>query len=286
MEVFMKPVGLFQRIFFFLLSTSLCLAHAEERLELPLANIYRQGVDVSRYWVSEKLDGVRASWNGSVFLSRNGNSYQAPAWFSAGFPKVRLDGELWMGRGTFQQLVSAVRKQQPVDEEWRGIRYMVFDLPAAEGGFSKRLESLERLFHEIDSPYMQRVEQYRLADHRSLMEKLQQVVAEGGEGLMLHHEEALYLAGRSDDLLKVKPYMDAEALVIAHLPGKGKYVGQLGALLVESTQGKRFRIGTGFTDAERRHPPPVGSWVSYKYHGHTDQGVPRFPSFLRVRTEE
>lgn len=285
MESVLRALKPFQRVFLFLFLSSFCFAHTRAAPELPLANIYREGVDVSHYWVSEKLDGVRAYWNGSAFLSRNGNSYQAPDWFTAGFPKAPLDGELWMGRGTFQQLISAVRKQQAVDEEWRGIRYMVFDLPAAEGGFSKRLESLERLFRQIDSPYMQRVEQYRLVDHQSLMDRLQQVVADGGEGLMLHHADALYHAGRSDDLLKVKPYLDAEARVIAHLPGKGKYTGQLGALLVESVQGKRFRIGTGFTDAERQHPPPVGSWVSYKYHGHTDEGVPRFPSYLRLRAE-
>jgi DNA ligase-1 len=242
-------------------------------------------VDIQRYWVSEKLDGVRAYWNGSVFLSRGGNRYTAPEWFTIGFPLEPLDGELWMGRGRFQQLVGAVRTQQPVDEAWRQIRFMVFDLPAEELDFSQRLVRLEELLADIDSPYIQLVRQYRITDHQALMQQLEQTVASGGEGLMLHHEDALYLAGRSDDSLKVKPYLDAEARVLEHLPGKGKFSGLLGSLLVESMNGKRFRIGSGLSDNERRHPPPVGAIVTYKYHGYTADGIPRFPSYLRIRSE-
>jgi DNA ligase-1 len=102
---------------------------------------------------------------------------------------------------------------------------------------------------------------------------------------MLHRGASRYASGRSDDLLKLKPYLDAEARVVAHLPGKGKYRGLMGALLVESTQGGRFRIGTGFSDAERVDPPPIGAQITYRYHGFTDAGIPRFPSFLRVREE-
>ncbi|MEN8180420.1 MAG: DNA ligase [Pseudomonadota bacterium] len=275
------PILLFSALW---LTGAFC-AQALEKPGLPLANIYREGVDLSQYWVSEKLDGVRAYWTGSLFLSRNGNGYAAPVWFTAGFPSVPLDGELWMGRASFQQLVSAVRKQQPNDLDWHRIQYMVFDLPTAIGGFTERLERLESLIQQSNSPYIQLVEQVRVPDHQSLMKRLAQVVEAGGEGLMLHHEASRYQAGRSDDLLKVKPYMDAEARVIAHLPGQGKYTGLLGALLVESADGKRFRIGTGFSDAERRMPPAIGSLVTYQYRGFTDSGVPRFPSYLRVREE-
>ena len=285
MNRFRRHLNALRFVFLLCLLAPFCLVGAGEPPELPLANIYREGVDLRHYWVSEKLDGVRAYWNGSVFLSRNGNDYPAPEWFTAGFPRVALDGELWMGRGSFQRLVGAVRRQQPLDDEWRKIRYMVFDLPSKTGGFSQRLERLERLFNHIDSPYIQLVRQSRLSDHRSLMNRLEQVADLGGEGLMLHHEDALYRAGRSDDLLKVKPYQDAEARVIEHLPGKGKFSGQLGSLLVESLDGKRFRIGTGFTESERRHPPPLGTVVTYKFHGYTTDGIPRFPSFLRVREE-
>jgi DNA ligase-1 len=262
-----------------------CLADTPAKPDLALANLYREGVDLDRYWVSEKLDGVRAYWDGSRLLSRQGNRYAAPSWFTRGFPPVPLDGELWAGRGHFQQLVGTVRKGQPDDEEWREVRYMVFDLPGDSGDFSRRLQHLQNFFETIDSPYIRLVQQVRVADHRQLMQRLADVVEAGGEGLMLHRAGSTYQGGRSDDLLKVKPYMDAEARVIAHLPGQGKYTGMLGALLVETPDGRRFRLGTGFSDAERASPPPLGSLVTYKYHGLTDSGLPRFASFLRIRKE-
>jgi DNA ligase-1 len=268
-----------------LLLSSACRAEDPTKPDLLLANVYRQGVDLSQYWVSEKLDGVRAYWDGSRFISRQGNPYAAPEWFTRGFPQIPLDGELWAGRERFQQLVGTVRKLQPDDDEWRRVRFMVFDLPDGEGDFSRRLQDLQRLFAEIDSPYIQLVRQERVTDHRQLMQRLARMVEAGGEGLMLHRAGAAYRGGRSDDLLKVKPYRDAEARVVAHLPGQGKYTGLLGALLVETPEGRRFRIGTGFSDAERASPPPIGCLVTYQYHGLTDSGIPRFPSFLRVREE-
>ena len=103
---------------------------------------------------------------------------------------------------------------------------------------------------------------------------------------MLKRIDSLYAAGRSDDLLKVKTHNDAEATVVGHLPGKGKYRGMLGALKVQLDNGRQFRIGTGFSDAERRNPPPVGALVTFRYRGYTATGLPRFASYLRVRNDE
>jgi len=76
---------------------------------------------------------------------------------------------------------------------------------------------------------------------------------------------------------------DDDARVLAHLPGKGRHAGRMGALLVETPRGVRFRLGTGFTDRQRDNPPAVGQWVTYRYRGLTEAGVPRFASFLRVQ---
>ena len=252
---------------------------------LLLANTYREGIDLDRYWVSEKLDGVRARWDGKTLVSRGGNRFNAPAWFTEGFPRVPLDGELWMGRDTFDRLSGAVRRQTPDDAEWRMIRFMVFDLPASPAPFDERLARLRGLFETIESPRIALVEQFRVSDHNALMETLGRVVDAGGEGLMLHRETSLYTAGRTDDLLKVKRYDDAEAVVVGHLPGNGRLAGMLGALLVEMPDGRRFRLGTGFSDEERREPPPPGATVTYKYYGKTRNGLPRFASFLRIREE-
>ena len=252
---------------------------------LLLANVYRDGIDLGRYWVSEKLDGVRARWDGETLVSRGGNRFNVPAWFTEGFPRVPLDGELWMGRGTFERLSGAVRRKIPDDAEWRTIRFMVFDLPGSPVPFDERLQRMREMFETIESPCIALVGQFRVADHGALMAALARVVDGGGEGLMLHRGGSLYTAGRSDDLLKVKRYDDAEAVVVGHLPGKGRLAGMLGALLVEMPDGRRFRLGTGFSDEERREPPPLGTTVTYKHFGKTRNGVPRFASFLRIRDE-
>lgn len=254
--------------------------------DLMLANVYREGIDLSAYWASEKLDGVRAYWDGARLISRGGNRIAAPDWFTEGFPSLPLDGELWMGRGTFERLSGTVRRQDPDPRAWRAVRYMVFDLPGMPAPFGQRLQRLKTLLAHPSNAHIQLVEHFRIADHAALMDRLSDILEVGGEGLMLHRDGSGYRAGRRGDLLKVKPYLDAEARVIAHLPGKGKYAGMLGALLVTEPGGLSFRLGTGFSDAERRSPPPIGSLVSFRYQGRTSRGLPRFASFLRARSEE
>lgn len=247
-----------------------------------LAAPYRDEIDPAAYWVSEKLDGVRALWDGQVLRFRSGGRIPAPAWFVAALPPRPLDGELWIERRSFERLASAVRKQQPVDAEWRQVRYMVFDLPGEPGTFTQRIERIREIA-AAGPPWLGAVEQFRVADRQALRRRLDEVVAAGGEGLMLHRADAGWVAGRSGVLLKLTPWLDAEARVVRHLPGKGRLQGLLGALEVEGADGRRFRIGSGFTDAQRQAPPPVGALVTYRYRELTARGLPRFPRFLRIR---
>ena len=256
---------------------------------LLLANNYQPDINLQNYWVSEKFDGVRAYWNGANFVSRQGNVFHAPQWFTGVLPEMALDGELWLGRGEFERLSGMVRRQLPDDFSWSGIKFMIFDLPGHTGVFDERLifdERLKRLKEivaDINSPHIQLVEQFKVSSHKVLMKKLDDIVEQGGEGLMLHLGSSLYKNGRSDDLLKLKKHFDAEAMVINHIPGKGKYKGMLGSMLVETVDKKRFKIGTGFSDLERKNPPAIGSIIAYKYFGLTNKGIPRFASFMRVR---
>lgn len=252
---------------------------------LILAKVYRGDISLADYWVSEKYDGVRGYWDGSQLFTRSGRRIAAPAWFTAGWPQVPLDGELWAGRGRFEQAQSTVARETPDDTTWRGIRYMVFDLPAHPGSFDERLVALDKLIAVLGIAWLQAVPQRKLADRAALLGLMKQTVKVGGEGLMLHRGASLYRGVRNDDLLKLKPYEDAEAIVIAHRPGKGKFAGMLGALVVQTPAGVRFNLGTGFSDAQRRDPPPVGSTVTYRYVALNASGVPRHASFLRVRRE-
>ena len=260
-------------------------AWAADAPALLLANVYRPGLRLADYWVSEKYDGVRGYWDGHTLRSRGGETVAAPAWFTAGWPDTPMDGELWAGRGRFSHAQSTVRQQQPDDAAWREMRFMVFDLPAHGGTFDQRLPALNQLVESLNQPWVQAVPQQRVASDAALQKLLLRTVRAGGEGLMLHRGASMYRAGRSDDLIKVKTHEDTEAKVVAHLPGQGRHAGRLGALVVEMPSGQRFRLGAGLTDAERDHPPPVGSWVTYRFRGTHDSGVPRFASFVRVRDD-
>lgn len=255
-----------------------------------LANVYHPGIDLRDYWVSEKYDGVRGFWDGEKLLTRGGERVAAPAWFTAGWPKTPMDGELWAGRGKFSTAVSTTRQQlSPVaDAQWRHIRFMVFDLPGYNGTFTERIAPMQNTVAAIGQPCVQMVAQSRVDSHAALQALLEKTVKLGGEGLMLHRGEAPYKAMRSDDLLKVKTHEDAEARVTAHIAGRGKYAGRLGALLVEipakgSQPDRRFKLGTGFSEAQRINPPAVGALVTYRFRGLNDSGIPRFASFVRVR---
>lgn len=234
-------------------------ALAADAPALLLAQVYRPGLPLQDYWVSEKYDGVRGFWDGRTLRTRGGETVRAPAWFTAGWPEVPMDGELWAGRGRFSHAQSTTRQQQPGDVAWRQIRFMVFDLPGDKGTFDQRLPALSALVESLGQPWVQAVPQRRVANDAALQALLHRTVRAGGEGLMLHRGASLYRAGRSDDLIKLKTHEDTEARVIAHLPGKGRHAGRMGALLVEMPSGQRFRLGAGFSDADRERPPPVDS---------------------------
>lgn len=257
------------------------------RPPLMLAGVYRTAYSLADAWMSEKYDGVRAYWDGQRLWTRGGQWIAAPAWFTAGWPATPLDGELWAGRGRFEAAVSTVRQQQPDDAAWRTLRYMVFDMPAHGGAFSARQMALHAAVAQLGHPWVQAVAQQPVASAHSVQALLTRTVADGGEGLMLQQAGGRYLPGRSAELVKLKPFDDAEGHVVAHVPGQGRLQGRMGALWLEmpaADGGKpvRFKLGTGFTDAQRQHPPAVGSWVSFRFRGYTGQGVPRFASYLRA----
>jgi DNA ligase-1 len=237
--------------------------------------------DIKGWWASEKLDGVRAYWNGKNLMTRNNNVLHAPQWFLDDLPKnCHLDGELFMGRGKFQQTVSVVRKHDGGDL-WKGVRYLVFDIPTIPGGFEARYEALKSIFR--GSQYCERVTHQQVHTTAEVAAEAKKVWALGGEGIMLRQPGSKYERKRSSTLLKVKNFFDDIALVVDHEPGKGKHEGRLGALVCLTSSTKlRFQVGTGFSDAERESPPPVGTLIKYAYTELTDAGIPRFPRYLCI----
>jgi len=251
-----------------------------------LAKPWLPALNPADFLVSEKLDGVRALWDGSSLRFRSGRPIAAPSWFLTALPSAELDGELWMGRHSFERLSGAVRKEVPVDAEWKEMRYMLFDAPRADERFAQRAQRVEALVAAAQQPWLQAVVQSTVSNAAALQARLDEVIAAGGEGLVLHRASALWTSGRSDDVRKLKASPDEEGVVLAHLPGTGKYQGRMGALLLQTPEGKRFALGTGFSDAERTDSPAIGSVVTYRYRDRTASGLPKFASFVRVRPAE
>ena len=278
-----------------LLSVVICAVYfpvfaAQPAPQFLLAQQYKSGIDISQYLISEKYDGVRAMWDGKQLYTRQGNIINAPNWFTKDLPKTPLDGELWIARGQFDALSGAVRKEMPIDAEWQQITYNIFELPNAPGPFEARAKLILAIVNNAHANnqalHLKAVNQFRLKDEAGLQAKLKQVVKNGGEGLMLHLASAEYITGRSTVLIKLKPLYDAEATVIAHTAGKGKYTGKLGAMVVKTPEGIIFKLGSGLSDAQRVSPPKIGSLVTYTYKDKTKNGKPKFARFLRVRDEK
>nr|WP_315475615.1 DNA ligase [uncultured Undibacterium sp.] len=274
------------------MSTGLSLSDRDSSpnlaLVLPqaLSDARQLGTNITDYLMSEKIDGVRAYWDGKQLYFRSGRLIGAPAWFTERFPAHPMDGELWIGRAQFERLSGAVRRQQANDEEWRQIQYCLFEYPLASGDFRQRLQDLQNTVEKLQIPWLRVIPQEAVKSIEQLGTKLRQLTLQKAEGLVLHRASAEFQSGRSEFVYKLKPQHDAEAKVIAIQAGKGKYQGMMGALLLETHEGIRFKLGTGFDDEQRKNPPHVGTFVTYRYRDLTSNGLPKFASFVRVYRPE
>lgn len=250
--------------------------------QLMLATVWHPTDDPTGWWVSEKYDGVRGYWDGTRMLSRGGEVIALPRAFRDQLPPFAVDGELWTGRGGFATTLSTVRDRVP-GQGWEKIHYLIFDAPAAAGPFEARLARVQQWLTRRAPDQVEIAKQVRCIGPVQLEQLLDEIEAQGGEGVMLRAAASPYQSGRSLYLRKYKRFDDAEARVLGYNPGKGKYAGMVGSLEVELPDGTRFAVGSGLSDGERQNPPPIGTIITFKHHGWTRHGKPRFPTFWRVR---
>jgi len=238
------------------------------------------------WYLSEKLDGVRATWDGKNFITRNGNILNAPWRIIGALQKLQLgrtvlDGELYMGRGNFQECCGIVRRNE---DEWIGIEFHVFDIIGSNEIFFKRYRALQDLAPRLPK-FARIVDQESVVHVDDVWAKHEKLTSNGAEGVMLKNPASLYQHKRSSDLLKVKKFDECEAMVIGTTVGEGKYASCIGALICTLPNGKQFQCGSGLSDDQRYSNSWVGRKITVKYFELTKDGVPRFPIFKGIRTD-
>ena len=232
--------------------------------------------------MSEKLDGVRAYWDGKKLISRGGHEFKVPLWFIKDFPPFEIDGELWSKRGDFDNISGIVRTQTP-HKEWGQLTYNIFEVPNQKDGLLSRLSVLEKYLNKHPNSYIKILKQSTCKDENHLKTFLKEVEAKGGEGIVVRDGNAPYINKRTSKALKVKSFDDEECEVVGFKNGKGKYEGKVGSLTCKQKNGQIINIGSGLSDALRKNPPDIGTEITFKYNGLTKYGKPRFPVYLRVR---
>jgi len=273
-------------------------AAKKDKFELLKLSEYK-GQNVGGWLASEKLDGVRAYWDGRNLRSRNGKILAAPEAWSAHFPPFALDGELYTARGEFEKIQSIVMDKTPSVAAWSEVKFYVFDVPEGGGGLLERLSELEKFIAKNPQAgqNLKIIKQVKVKDNAEFEAFAEHIVAKGGEGAVVREPNAPYERKRSKNALKYKKFKDAECEVTAINAGTGKYAGLMGSVTCKALSaagsnqdeqiphGVKFKVGSGFSDEERANPPKIGSIITYKYQNLTAKGLPRFPIFLRVRED-
>ena len=263
------------KLILFVIAFSLSLF--AEKPNLLLLKTYKDQ-NISGWVMSEKLDGIRAYWNGKILISRGGKIIHAPKWFTQNYPPFEIDGELWSKRGDFENISSIVRDKMP-SEQWHEIKHYIFEVPNAKGGLFERLAQVK----PYEGKYIRIIAQQYVKNREDLQKFLKHIEKLGGEGVVVRDPNVPYINRRTSKALKVKTFHDAECTVIGYTKGKGKYQNMVGAIECQMESGVLFKIGTGLSDMLRANPPKIGVMVTFKYQSFTKYGKPRFPVFLRVR---
>jgi DNA ligase-1 len=248
-------------------------------IDLLLLKVYKDQ-NITGWVMSEKLDGIRAYWDGKNLYFRSGKKINAPKWFTKNYPPFPVDGELWTKRGDFENISSIVRDKTP-SKKWREIKHYIFEVPFAKGDLFQRLQKVKPYLNN----HLKLIKQIKVKNKAKLQGFLKSIEKKGGEGVVVRDPNAPYIAKRTSKALKVKSFLDKECKVIAYQDGKGKYKGLVGSLVCQLPNGTIFKIGSGLSDNLRKNPPKIGKIITFKYKEMTKYGKPKFPIFLRVRKE-
>jgi len=250
-----------------------------DKPDLFLLKTYKNQ-DTTNWVMSEKLDGIRAYWDGKQLLSRGGNIIHAPKWFTSDYPDFEVDGELWTKRNDFENISSIVRDKEP-SIHWKEVKHFIFEVPNAQGGLLQRLAKVK----PYENEYLRVLPQIAIKNKKHQEAFLKEIEEKKGEGIVVRDPDALYINKRTSKALKVKTFHDDECKIIGYTQGNGKYTGQVGAIKCKLINNIEFKIGSGLKDSFRKNPPKIGTIITFKYQNITKYGKPRFPVYLRIREQ-
>ena len=245
--------------------------------KLLLLNTYKDQ-NITNWVMSEKLDGIRAYWDGKKLISRGGKIINAPKWFTKDYPPFKIDGELWTKRGDFENIASIVRDKTP-SSKWKDIKHYIFEVPQADGNLFQRLSKVEPYIND----HIKIIPQIKIKNKEHLNIFLKSIESKNGEGVVVRDPNTPYIDHRTSKALKVKSFKDDECEVIGYTKGKGKYKDLIGAIKCKTQDNIEFKIGSGLSDKLRKYPPNIGDIITYKYQNKTKYGKPRFPVYFRIR---
>lgn len=249
-------------------------------LELEKPAIYKNQ-NIAGWYMSEKLDGIRAYWNTKELLTKNGKKIYTPRGFTDNFPAFELDGELWTKRDNFENIQSIVLDKVP-SKNWEQITYNIFEAPNSKGNFQQRLKKVNDWFAKNKNQSVKIINQIICKDKNHLNSFLEEIVILKGEGVIIKNQNLSYINKRSKNSLKVKKFYDMEG-VVTRITYNNEVMK---SLVLKLENGTTFNLGGGFTQQQRKHHPNVGDMITFKYYNFTKYGKPKFASFLRVRKAE
>ena len=225
---------------------TVAVADKKAKFELLKLSEYK-GQNVGGWLASEKLDGVRAYWDGRNLLSRNGKILAVPEGWSAHFPPFALDGELYTSRGEFEKIQSIVMDKTPNEAAWSEVKVYVFDVPEAGGGLLERLSELEKFIAKNPQAgqNLKIIKQVKVKDNAEFEAFAKHIIAKGGEGAVVREPNVPYERKRSKNALKYKKFKDAECEVTAINAGAGKYAGLMGSVTCKAIGNEGLNPGSG-----------------------------------------
>lgn len=249
------------------------------------------GRDLSGWVMSEKYDGVRAIWDGKKLKTRQNKDFCAPKSFLAKLPPFSIDGELWVGRGSFEKVASITAR---CDEDWSELKYLIFDVPETKGDLLARLTVFKDFLAKNPNSQVKIIEQIGIKNTKDAFDYLDKIIANGGEGVVVRDPNVPYKSGRQNSIMKIKKFYDAECEVASIKPRKDDN-SLVGSVLCKDLSGKNsFKIGSGFGGLKICEKAitsaledclKTGDIITYKYQNLTKNKKPRFGVFLRKRID-